>query len=387
MKKIWCVIPVYNNAMTVHTVVRQCLRELPDVLVVDDGSTDTDLAAFYASSRVTVLRNETNRGKGAAIRRAAEYLASLGADYMITLDADGQHFPEDIRTFLPLFEANEHAVIVGCRDFNTENVPESSRFGRSFANFWMRVETGVPVDDCQSGFRAYPVKYIVQLNCISDRYGYETELLTRSAWAGLDILCVPVRVCYPPQGKRISHFRPWLDNFRLSCLHTHLVGLRLLPYPKKKLVKREVPLSIFRPKELFTALLKENATPEGLASSAAVGTFLAVLPIPGFHIAAIVYFTQRFHLNKIMALLIQHLFMPPLSPFLCIELGHYFMHRRWLTALTFRTVVIEMPHRLWEWFLGSLLLAPFWAVAIWFATFAAVKFFKQRKERKEGGRA
>ena len=63
------------------------------------------------------------------------------------------------------------------------------------------------------------------------------------------------------------------------------------------------------------------------------------------------------------------------------------MHRRWLTALTFRTVVIEMPHRLWEWFLGSLLLAPFWAVAIWFATFAAVKFFKQRKERKEGGRA
>ena len=221
MKKIWCVIPVYNNAMTVHTVVRQCLRELPDVLVVDDGSTDTDLAAFYASSRVTVLRNETNRGKGAAIRRAAEYLASLGADYMITLDADGQHFPEDIRTFLPLIEANEHAVIVGCRDFNTENVPESSRFGRSFANFWMRVETGVPVDDCQSGFRAYPVKYIVQLNCISDRYGYETELLTRSAWAGLDILCVPVRVCYPPQGKRISHFRPWLDNFRLSCLHTH----------------------------------------------------------------------------------------------------------------------------------------------------------------------
>ena len=66
MKKIWCVIPVYNNAMTVHTVVRQCLRELPDVLVVDDGSTDTDLAAFYASSRVTVLRNEMNRGKGAA---------------------------------------------------------------------------------------------------------------------------------------------------------------------------------------------------------------------------------------------------------------------------------------------------------------------------------
>lgn len=156
------------------------------------GSTDTDLAAFYASSRVTVLRNETNRGKGAAIRRAAEYLASLGADYMITLDADGQHFPEDIRTFLPLIEANEHAVIVGCRDFNTENVPESSRFGRSFANFWMRVETGVPVDDCQSGFRAYPVKYIVQLNCISDRYGYETELRpVRMGGAGHSLCACP----------------------------------------------------------------------------------------------------------------------------------------------------------------------------------------------------
>lgn len=160
--------------------------------------------------------------------------------------------------------------------------------------------------------------------------------------------------------------------------------LRILPVPKKKLIRKGPQLSIFRPKELMLYLLKENATPRGLAASAAVGTFLAVLPIFGGHIIAILYVTQRFHLNKFMALAIQHLFMPPLSPFLCIELGYYFLHRKWLTTLSFETVVIQMPHRLFEWLLGSLVLAPFWAVVIWFATLGLASFFASwRKEKSD----
>ena len=109
-------------------------------------------------------------------------------------------------------------------------------------------------------------------------------------------------------------------------------------------------------------LLHENSTPGGLAAAAAAGTFLAVLPIPGFHSAAILYVTARLHLNKALALAIQNLFMPPVTPFLCIELGYYLRYGEFLTELSFRTVVEQMPHRLWEWLLGSLLLAPLFSV-------------------------
>ena len=82
---------------------------------------------------------------------------------MVTIDADGQHNPRDIEKFLPLIKEDDTDIIIGCRNFNTENVPIKSRFGRKFANFWLRVETGIYIDDCQSGFRAYPVRYLNQL--------------------------------------------------------------------------------------------------------------------------------------------------------------------------------------------------------------------------------
>ena len=106
---------------------------------------------------------------------------------MITIDADGQHDPRDIEKFFPLMREGGSELIIGCRDFNTENVPASSRFGRSFANFWLKVETGQTVDDCQSGFRAYPVRYLNQLRFKGNRYDFEAEVLAKAAWAGLEL--------------------------------------------------------------------------------------------------------------------------------------------------------------------------------------------------------
>ena len=117
----------------------------------------------------------------------------------------------------------------------------------------------------------------------------------------------------------------------------------------------------------------------GLAAAAAVGTFLAVLPLLGVHTLAILYVTVRLNLNKIMALAIQNLFMPPLTPFLCIELGYYLRHGHWWTELTFDSVVREMPYRLWEWLLGSLVLAPVFAAAAFGAVFAAARLLAGRR--------
>lgn len=330
---IWCVIPVYNNGATVTDVARRCRAQMEQVLVVDDGSTDLPLG-FYEMLEgmgVRYLIHGRNRGKGAAILTALAFLEREKADYMITVDADGQHYPEDLPAFLELLERQEDLLIVGCRKFEGDNVPGGSRFGRAFANFWLKVETGASCGDCQSGFRAYPVAALAKLRFRCRHYNFETEVLTRCIWGGLKLREVPVRVHYPAQEERVSHFRPWLDNLRISLIHAHLVGLRLLPWNAKRIAKAKPEKGpgwgvLLHPAAFLKQLLRENATPGGLAAAAAVGTFLAVLPLLGVHTLAILYVTVRLNLNKIMALAIQNLFMPPLTPFLCIELGYYLRH-------------------------------------------------------------
>ena len=364
--KIWCVIPVYNHADTLVKVVARAQQHLP-VVVVDDGSTDLQKRHLRAleKSGARMLRPEVNQGKGAAILTALNLARQVNIDYIITLDADGQHFPEDLPKFINAIEnTQEETLFIGCRQFQ-ENVPRSSRFGRAFANFWLRVETGETCDDCQSGFRAYPVEATLKLGCHARRYAFEAEVLARAVWGGIKLQDLPIQVFYPK--RRISHFDKWRDNLRLTATHTALVCRRLLPWPTQWVVRTPKPkpqvLPLLRhPLRTLKELSMQNATPGGLAAAAAVGTLIAVLPIFGLHTIVILYVAARLHLNQVMAFSIQHLFAPPLSPFLCIELGYYLRHRHFLTELSLQTVVKELHLRILDWFVGSLVLGPVFAV-------------------------
>jgi uncharacterized protein (DUF2062 family) len=359
-------------------------------VVVDDGSTDADVSVLLAGLDVVVLKHGKNLGKGQAILTASRYVEDHGGLYLVTIDADGQHVPRDIEKFISLIREDEPALIIGCRDFNTSNVPRSSRFGRSFANFWLKVETGWTVDDCQSGFRAYPVQYLNQMQFKGKRYDFEAEVLARSVWAGLKLVTVPVTVIYPKPEERVSSFKPFLDNLRLTGIHSMLVGRRLLPLPHKKLVwqSNSFDLSLLRhPGKVLKMLLLENATPEGLAMSAAVGMFLAVLPILFAHTLVILYISLRLNLNKVVSLNIQHLAMPPFIPALCIETGYYLRHGQWLTELSFRTVFEQFSSRFYEWFLGSLIIAPLSAVimgGIMYVAATVIKRVRCANVAKEG---
>jgi len=225
---IWCVIPVYNNGKTVKSIVTECRLYLKNILVVDDGSTDTDLLGLFQDTGIKVIRHERNLGKGKAIMTAAKFISENGGLFMITMDADGQHYPEDLKKFIPLLSGDDSSIIIGCRNFDTDNVPASSRFGRKFANFWLRVETGISIGDCQSGFRAYPVKCFSMIKMHGSHYDFEAEILARGAWAGFKLKTVPVKVWYPERQSRVSSFKPFLDNFRISVMHSRLVARRFL---------------------------------------------------------------------------------------------------------------------------------------------------------------
>lgn len=365
--KIACVIPLYNNSATILSVAVGCRAIVSPVLVIDDGSTDLpeDFPATLASANIDFLRHDCNRGKGAALQTALQHLAQQQIDYMITIDADGQHRPEDLPAFLEVLQKdgqNRDLLVIGVRDFNAPNVPNSSKFGRNFSNFWVKLETGLDCADTQSGFRAYPVAALQRLQLRCTKYNFEIEVLVRALWGGVRLREVPISVIYEPPGIRISHFQPFMDNFRLSLLHTWLVTRRLLCLPHRRIVDtapiRNIPSLWRQPRQYFLFLLRENSTPALLGISAGVGTFLAILPLIGCHSLAILYVTHRLRLNKVMALSIQNLYMPPFTPFLCIELGYLLRHGVFLRDFSMQVIFREAHQRLWEWLLGSLIIAP-----------------------------
>ncbi|MCW8838455.1 MAG: glycosyltransferase family 2 protein, partial [Thiovulaceae bacterium] len=115
-----------------------------------------------------------------------------------------------------------NSIVIGNRDFKHENVPDSSKFGRKFSNFWVKLETFKTLGDTQSGFRIYPTN-ILDLNIKNKRFDFEIEVLALHSYRGGDIIDVETKCYYPPSEERVTHFDKVKDNIRLSLIHTKLV--------------------------------------------------------------------------------------------------------------------------------------------------------------------
>ena len=221
-------IPVYNHAGGVVSMIERILAlDLP-VWVVDDGSTDGTAAGLARAEGITVLRHEKNRGKGAAILTG--FAAMEGkADWVVTLDADGQHDPADVPSLIRAIPAGKRPIVIGRREgMIGDDVPWTSRFGRKFSNFWVRAAGGPVLSDTQSGMRIYPLPEALRLGVRARRFQFEVEILVRARWAGIPVVEAPVHVSYTPGMKRISHFRPLVDFCRNSGTFSRLIFLRIL---------------------------------------------------------------------------------------------------------------------------------------------------------------
>jgi len=208
------VVPAYDAAASIAAVVRGTLPVLSPVLVVDDGSAD-DTAARAEEAGAEVVRHPVNRGKGAALVTALRHLAARGVERAVTLDADGQHLPEQIPVLLAAADETPGAIIVGVRRKEGFAIKRSARFGNWIADRLMRLVAGRRLPDTQSGFRVYPVAATLALGARGSRFDFETEVLLRAARAGMPVRGVPVDVYYPPIAERVSHYRPWADTLRI----------------------------------------------------------------------------------------------------------------------------------------------------------------------------
>ncbi len=229
--RVAVVIPVYNHAGKVAGVIAEA-RKLPwPLIVVDDGSTDGTYDRIKDIPSITVIRHDRNRGKGAAILTGFA-VAAPRADWAVTMDADGQHHPEDAWNLIRAVPPGARAIVVGRREgMDHRHVPWSSRFGRKFSNFWVRASGGPDIEDTQSGFRLYPLPEAMDLGVRSRRFQFEVEILARAKWRGLSVLSAPVGVTYQREGERVSHYRGFVDFCRNTVTFSRLIFTRLCILP------------------------------------------------------------------------------------------------------------------------------------------------------------
>jgi len=215
MKKIVGVIPAYNEAPTIRDVATRALRFLPDLIVVNDGSTD-DTAAALQGLGITLISSPTNLGKGASLWRGFALALAEGADAVVTLDGDAQHCPEDIPRLLEAAQAHPGRIIIGARLWDRDHVPPLRYLGNRFANFWVAWAAGFPVADSQSGFRLYPAALLRDVSVDpGGRFAFESEILIEAGRAGVRSAAVPIAALYPARA-RPSYYRSTVDTARIA---------------------------------------------------------------------------------------------------------------------------------------------------------------------------
>lgn len=203
--EIIALIPCYNEARYIAEVVKRTLVHVP-VVVVDDGSTDGSAAAA-ALAGAKVLAHAVNQGKGKALNTGFDYAVARGVDAAITLDADGQHDPDEIPLFIEAYRAGQGDIIIGKRTFS--QMPAKSQFGNRFGTVLLGWAMGQPVPDNQSGYRLLSRAVMQKIRPSSSRFEAEVEILLRAQLAGFRIGWVPIKTIY---NDKKSHFRPLHDS-------------------------------------------------------------------------------------------------------------------------------------------------------------------------------
>ena len=221
---ICALIPTYNNANTILDLVRRTREQLKDIIVVVDGCTDNTLDLLRELDfPITIVSYPKNKGKGYALKQGFRKAIELGFEYVLTIDSDGQHYPEDIPLLVSALKKHPGSLVVGSRKLVSENVPSTNKFANAFSNFWFHIQTHVKLPDTQTGFRIYPLKKLYGLSMMTHRYEAELLLLVFAAWHNVPLLPGDIRVYYPPKEERISHFRPAVDFTRISILNIFLI--------------------------------------------------------------------------------------------------------------------------------------------------------------------
>lgn len=378
--KVTVLVPTYNNAKTLEGVLRDVLSYTTHVIVVNDGSTDNTAAILDIFPQIQRVEYTVNKGKGIALRRGFRFAIEQGYDYVITMDADGQHFASDLPVLLEKLETEHKAIVIGARNLQQENMPGKNTFANRFSNFWFYVETGLKAPDTQSGYRLYPIYAMQKMHFWCTKYEFEIEVLVRSAWKGIKIDWAPVKVYYPPAEERVSHFRPFRDFFRISVLNTVLVLITFLYIKPRDFIRFLFKAESWRV-IWYEHILNKEETNLRKALSVGVGVFMGIVPIWGFQMVTALAAAVLFRLNKALVFMSCHVSLPPMIPF--VIFASFATGRIWVTdgsflpPLTSNLSLDMIKQNLFQYLTGAVTLAIIAGVVAFLLVYILLAIFRK----------
>ena len=238
MRETAVIIPTYNNPKTIKDVAFDAIEHGYEVIVVDDGSDEIieNLFADDEKENIHFVRHDVNKGKGEAIVSGTKKAKELGFTYVASIDGDGQHLASEIVKLTDVYKDGE--ILIGARNFELEHVPNGSKFGRWFSNFWACWDTGYEITDSLSGFRIYPVS-ILDLDIKTSRYDWEMEVLVRHADNGGSISETIIECYYPTPQERVSHFKKFGDTMAIVWVHIQILPFKWPGFILDKILGRK----------------------------------------------------------------------------------------------------------------------------------------------------
>ena len=212
--EIAALIPAYNAARSLPAVITGVKGHGLPIVVVDDGSDDTT-AEIARAAGVTILQHQVNRGKGTALRTGFWFILQQGYKAVITIDADGQHDPSYIPSFIRAFEQTGGEIIIGSRAGEFGGMSWLRRFWNKLGVKAVSKMIGTPLTDTQSGYRLIASTVLQGLPLRAAGYEGELELLLKACKRGHNVIEIPI-ISHYADGRPTSHFQPVRDTW-LVC--------------------------------------------------------------------------------------------------------------------------------------------------------------------------
>jgi uncharacterized protein (DUF2062 family) len=330
MIRIRLCIPRYNNPLILEQLVVNCLEEtdLP-VLVVDEGSDLPVEAALFRrkeielalrAGRLQVLGMGEEKGKGSAIQAVIADSAKRGFTHLLTMDADGAHLAREVKVLVAASSEYPDDLIMANRTLAGLDVRSGNRSRRRFSDFLVQYETKMRIRDPGSGFRIYPLASVQNTRFRGKGSDFEIEALIRLLWKNVAVREVDTAIRFTEPEQRVSRWKRFTHNLRLSFLNTVLATL---------------------------SLLKTHRTPAEVGAAIGAGVFLGCTPFLGFHTFLAMVLSFLFRLNFVYVWLGTQISNPFLVGFLTVAsvgVGRYVVRTPSHTVAGFSL----------EWLVGSL---------------------------------
>ena len=379
------IVPTYNNAHSLDSFLADLKLYTRNIIIINDGSTDATPEILQKHPGVHLKVHSENQGKGIALKTGFKFAGELGYDYAITIDSDGQHYPDDLDVFLTELEAKKDTdpelLLVGDRNMGRDGIPGKSSMGNRFSNFWFLVVTGIELHDTQSGYRLYPVTLINSLKLITWKFELEIEVLVKAAWKKAQVKNIPIKVHYQERD-RVTHFRPFWDIVRIVLLYMWFVLVSFFYiHPRNKY--QDFKNKGFK-RFWNEDIIKSQEPPHKKAAAIALGIFVGISPFWGIHTLLVFTLAAVFRLNKVIAFLFSNISIPPLIPFIIYasyQAGSLITGKGfdWDLKLQKFDSGTDVFMGLWQYIMGSFALAIVMSISLWIVFYFLFSVFNQKQ--------